>query len=45
MHPLALESLVAVFGIAMKEAVDRESVRALKRMSGEPEPEPSTKEC
>jgi DNA-binding transcriptional MerR regulator len=33
MHPLALESLVAVFGIAMKEAVDRESVRALKRMS------------
>jgi len=44
MHPLALESLVAVFGIAMKEAVDRESVRALKRMSGEPEPEPSTKE-
>ncbi len=34
MHPLALESLVAVFGIAMKEAVDRESVRALKRMSG-----------
>jgi DNA-binding transcriptional MerR regulator len=38
MHPLALESLVSVFGIAMKEAVDRESVRALKRMSGEPEP-------
>lgn len=40
MHPLALDSLVAVFGIAMKEAVERESVRALKRMSGEPEPEP-----
>jgi DNA-binding transcriptional MerR regulator len=38
MHPLALDSLVAVFGIAMKEAVDRESIRALKRMSGEPEP-------
>lgn len=38
MHPLALESLVSVFGIAMKEAVDRESVRALKRMSGDPEP-------
>ena len=38
MHPLALESLVAVFGIAMKEAVDRESIRALKRMSGDPEP-------
>jgi len=37
MHPLALESLVAVFGIAMKEAVDRESVRALKRMTGTPE--------
>lgn len=36
MHPLALESLVAVFGIAMKEAVDRESVRALKRMSDSP---------
>jgi DNA-binding transcriptional MerR regulator len=36
MHPLALESLVAVFGIAMKEAVDRESVRALKRMSDLP---------
>jgi DNA-binding transcriptional MerR regulator len=38
MHPLALDSLVAVFGIAMKEAVDRESIRALKRMSGEAEP-------
>jgi DNA-binding transcriptional MerR regulator len=36
MHPLALESLVAVFGIAMKEAVDSESVRALKRMSDPP---------
>jgi len=35
MHPLALESLVAVFGIAMKEAVDRESGRALKRMAGD----------
>ncbi|HUR86148.1 MAG TPA: MerR family transcriptional regulator [Solirubrobacteraceae bacterium] len=34
LHPLALESLVAVFGIAMKEAVDRESARALKRMAG-----------
>jgi DNA-binding transcriptional MerR regulator len=33
MHPLALESLVAVFGIAMKEAVERESSRALKRMA------------
>ncbi len=44
MHPLALESLVAVFGIAMKEAVDRESIRALKRMSGEPEPEPAKTE-
>jgi DNA-binding transcriptional MerR regulator len=38
MHPLALDSLVAVFGIAMKEAVDRESIRALKRMSGATEP-------
>ncbi len=36
LHPLALESLVAVFGIAMKEAVDRESARALKRMAGPP---------
>jgi DNA-binding transcriptional MerR regulator len=33
MHPLALDSLVAVFGIAMKEAVDRESTRALQRMA------------
>lgn len=33
LHPLALESLVAVFGIAMKEAVDRESSRALERMA------------
>jgi len=33
LHPLALESLVAVFGIAMKEAVDRESARALERMA------------
>jgi DNA-binding transcriptional MerR regulator len=33
MHPLALDSLVAVFGIAMKEAVERESAQALKRMA------------
>ena len=41
MHPLALESLVAVFGIAMKEAVDRESVRVLKRMSEPRESSPA----
>ena len=35
MHPLALESLVAVFGIAMNEAVERESGKALKRMAGD----------
>lgn len=39
LHPLALESLVAVFGIAMKEAVDRESARALKRMAQPPQDE------
>ncbi len=39
LHPLALESLVAVFGIAMKEAVDRESARALKRMADPAEAE------
>ena len=35
MHPLALDSLVAVFGIAMQEAVERESSQALKRMAGD----------
>jgi hypothetical protein len=33
LHPLAAESLVAVFGMAMKDAVDRESTRALERMA------------
>ena len=33
LHPLAAESLVAVFGMAMKDAVDRESARALTRMA------------
>jgi DNA-binding transcriptional MerR regulator len=36
LHPLASESLLAVFGMAMKDAVDRESARALKRMVGDP---------
>ena len=35
LHPLASESLLAVFGMAMKDAVDRESARALKRMAGD----------
>jgi DNA-binding transcriptional MerR regulator len=35
LHPLASESLLAVFGMAMKSAVDRESARALKRMAGD----------
>ena len=35
LHPLAAETLVAVFGIAMKEAVDRESARVLRRMAGD----------
>jgi len=39
MHPLALDSLVAVFGIAMKEAVDRESSLALKRMAEDDAPD------
>jgi DNA-binding transcriptional MerR regulator len=37
LHPLAAESLVAVFGMAMKDAVDRESARALERMAESPE--------
>ena len=35
LHPLASESLLAVFGMAMKDAVDRESARVLKRMAGD----------
>jgi DNA-binding transcriptional MerR regulator len=35
LHPLASESLLAVFGMAMKAAVDRASAQALKRMAGE----------
>ncbi len=35
MLPLASESLLAIFGMAMKDAVDRESARALKRMAGD----------
>ena len=33
LHPLAAESLLAVFGMAMKDAVDRESRHAVKRMA------------
>ena len=33
--PLASESLLAIFGMAMKDAVERESARALQRMAGE----------
>jgi DNA-binding transcriptional MerR regulator len=33
LHPLASEALMAVFGMAMKDAVDRESARVLKRMA------------
>jgi hypothetical protein len=37
LHPLASEALMAVFGMAMKDAVDRESARVLKRMADGPE--------
>jgi hypothetical protein len=37
LHPLGSQSLVAVFGMAMKDAVDRESARALKRMAESPD--------
>jgi DNA-binding transcriptional MerR regulator len=36
LQPLACESLLAVFGMAMRSAVDREGARALKRMAGDP---------
>jgi DNA-binding transcriptional MerR regulator len=35
LHPLASESLLAVFGMAMKDAVERETARALERMAGD----------
>ncbi len=38
LRPLASQSLLAIFGMAMKDAVDRESARALKRMADEPDP-------
>ena len=41
LHPLASESLLAVFGMAMKDAVERESARALKRMAGDATDEPA----
>ena len=41
LRPLASESLLAVFGMAMKDAVDRESARVLKRMAGEPADAPA----
>ncbi|MBW3608397.1 MAG: MerR family transcriptional regulator [Actinobacteria bacterium] len=42
LRPLASESLLAVFGMAMKDAVDRESARALKRMAADPADEPAS---
>lgn len=41
LHPLASESLLAVFGIAMKDAVAHESARMLKRMAGDDDGESS----
>jgi len=41
LHPLASESLLAVFGMAMKDAVDRASAQALKRMAGDPADKPA----
>lgn len=35
LQPLASESLLAIFGMAMKDATDRESAKALARMTGE----------
>jgi DNA-binding transcriptional MerR regulator len=35
LHPLASESLVAAFGIAVKEAADREYARVLQRMAAD----------
>jgi DNA-binding transcriptional MerR regulator len=36
LQPLASESLLAVFGMAMRDATDRASAEALKRMAGDP---------
>jgi DNA-binding transcriptional MerR regulator len=45
MHPLAAESVVAIFGLAMNEAVEREFGRQVTRLAqgpdAEPEPEPA----
>lgn len=35
LQPLASESLLAIFGMAMRAAVDREGARAFKRMAGD----------
>lgn len=35
LQPLASESLLAIFGMAMKDATDRESAKTLARMTGE----------
>jgi DNA-binding transcriptional MerR regulator len=45
LHPLAAESVVAVFGLAMSDAVEREFGRTVERIAteratAEPEPEP-----
>ena len=36
LQPLASQSLLAIFGMAMRAAVDREGARALKRMAEDP---------
>lgn len=42
LRPLASESLLAIFGMAMKDAVDRESAMVLKRMAGDTADEPAS---
>ena len=37
MHPLAAESTVAIFGLAMNEAVEREFGRQIERLAKEQE--------
>jgi DNA-binding transcriptional MerR regulator len=42
MHPLAAESVVAIFGLAMSQAVEREFGRQVQRLADAPEAERST---
>ena len=39
MHPLAAESVIAIFGLAMHDAVEREFGRQVQRIWSEPEEE------